>query len=233
MIEIRDLSLSLFAGLLLSLPLAAQEKEIRFDQVNLSAQAVMEVDNDNLIAILYIQKEGSDTASLSDSVNLAITQAVAEAKQTEGVKLQTLGYQTSPIYQQQRLSGWRVRQSIRLESRQNEVLSGLLSRLQSSLALESINYAVSPERQQEVEEKLIKQAIEAFRQRATLITQQWGRKTYRLVEMNIHTANQPVQPMRMRASMMAQEGGGAAPTLEAGSQTLSVEVSGRIEMQLD
>jgi len=233
MMKLHSLTFSLIAGLLLSQPLAAQESEIRFDQVNLSAQAAMEVDNDNLIAVLYAQKEGSDPASLSDSVNLTISQAVAEAKQAEGVKLQTLGYQTSPIYQQQRLSGWRVRQSIRLESRQNEVLSGLLSRLQASLALESINYAVSPERQQAVEESLIKQAIEAFRQRATLITQQWGRKTYRLVEMNIHTANQPVQPMRLRASMMAMEGTVTAPTLEAGSQTLSVEVSGRIEMQLD
>jgi predicted secreted protein len=233
MIKIRCLAFSLLTGLMLSQPLAALETEIRFDQVNLSAQASMQVENDNLIAVLYIQKEGSDPANLSDSVNRAISQAVAEAKQSEGVKLQTLGYQTSPIYQQQRLSGWRVRQSIRLESRQNEVLSDLLSRLQSSLALESINYAVSPERQRAVEESLIKQAIDAFRQRATLITQQWGRKTYRLVEMNIQTGNQPVPPMRMRASMMSLEGAVAAPTLEAGSQTLSVEVSGRIEMQLD
>ncbi len=233
MFKHRGLAFLLLFCMVLSRSLAAEEPAARFDQVNLSAQASMEVDNDNLIAVLYSQQEGSDTVSLSDSVNRNIAQAVEIAKQTEGVKVQTLGYQTSPIYQQQRLSGWRVRQSIRLESRQSEVLSSLLSQLQRSLALESINYAVSPERQQAVEESLIQQAIEAFRQRATLITQQWGRKHYRLVELNIHTANQPIQPMRMRASMMSMEGASAAPTLEAGSQTLSVEVSGRIEMQLD
>ena len=234
MIKIRSFMLSLLTGLILCHPLAAEETGGRFDQINLSAQASTEVDNDNLIVVLYAQKEGSDSASLSDSVNRAIAQAVAEAKQTEGVKVQTLGYQTSPIYQQQSLSGWRVRQSIRLESRQNKVLTELLSRLQSHLALASINYAVSPEQQQAVEERLIKQAIDAFRQRATLITEQWGRKTFRLVEMNIHTGNQPVQPMQLRASMMSmQERTIAAPTLEAGSQTLSVEISGRIELQLD
>ena len=233
MFKHRGLAFLMLFCMVLSRSLAAEEPAARFDQVNLSAQASMEVDNDNLIAVLYSQQEGSDTVSLSDSVNRNIAQAVETAKQTEGVKVQTLGYQTSPIYQQQRLSGWRVRQSIRLESRQSEVLSSLLSQLQRTLALESINYAVSPEQQQAVEEGLIQQAIEAFRQRATLITQQWGRKHYRLVELNIHTANQPIQPMRMRASMMSMEGASAAPPLEAGSQTLSVEVSGRIEMQLD
>lgn len=221
------------AWLILSPPLAAESQEIRYDQINLSAQASMEVDNDSIVAVLYAQKEGSDPAALSDGVNRAIAQAVAEAKQVEGVKVQTLGYQTTPIYQLQRLNGWRVRQSIRLESRQSDAMSSLLSRLQAKLALESIGYAVSPERRQSVEETLIKQAIHAFRQRATLVSGELGRKEYRLVEMSIHTGSQPIQPLRMGAKMMSVESSIAAPTLEAGSQTLSVEVSGRIELQLE
>ena len=221
----------IFACLSLSQPLAAEPPENRYEQVNLSALASTEVDNDSLIAVLYVQKEGSDPAHLSDGVNQVITQAVAEAKQINGIKVQTLGYQTTPIYQQKRLSGWRVRQSIRLESQQSDAMSRLLSRLQANLALESINFAVSTERQLSVEETLIKQAIEAFRNRASLVTHPWGRKDYRLVEMNIHTRSQPVQPMR--ASMMSIAEGVATPALEAGSQTLNVEISGRIEMQLN
>ena len=39
--------------------------------------------------------------------------------------------------------------------------------------------------------------------------------------------------MRMRASMMAMEDSFASPSLETGTQTLRVEVSGQIELQLE
>ncbi len=224
---------TLFTCLLLANQLLAAEQPPRYDQINLSAEASRETDNDTLIAVLSAQKEGSDPALLSDSVNRLINEAVAQAKQQPEIKLQTLGYQTSPVYQQQRVTGWRVKQSLRLESRNSERLSQLLSQLQGSLALESIGYEVSDARRQAVEETLIKQALDAFQHRAQLVTQQLGRQSYRLVEMTIHNSSQPIQPMHMRASMMSMERSVAAPKIEAGSQTLRVEINGRIELQLD
>ncbi|MEJ2691738.1 MAG: SIMPL domain-containing protein [Candidatus Thiodiazotropha sp.] len=223
----------LFACLLPASSPYAAEQPPRYDQVNLSAVASQETDNDTLIAVLSTQKEGSDPAALSDSVNRLIEQALLQAKQQPEIKVQTLGYQTSPIYRQQRLSGWRVKQSLRLESRDSDRLSQLLSSLQGTLALESISYAVSDERRRAVEEALIKQALEAFQQRAKLITHQLGRQSYRLVEMSIRNSDQPVSRMPMRASMMTMEGAVATPQLEAGSQTLRVEINGRIELQLN
>ncbi|MCU7808697.1 MAG: SIMPL domain-containing protein, partial [Candidatus Thiodiazotropha sp. (ex Semelilucina semeliformis)] len=122
--------------LLISSMSFAEEQPVRYDQINLSAQASMEVDNDTLIAVLYAQKEGSDPSALTNLVNQEIASALDKAKATEGIKVQTLGYRTSPIYQQKRQTGWRVKQSIRLESRQSERLSQLFFRLQSSLDLE-------------------------------------------------------------------------------------------------
>ncbi len=224
---------ALLTCLLLAYSLSAEEQPPRYDQINLSAEASTEADNDTLIAHLSAQREGSDPVALSNSVNQLINQAVSQVKQQPQIKLQTLGYQTSPIYQQQRLSGWRVKQSLRLESRDSDILSQMLSRLQEHLALESIGYAVSDELRKTVEESLIKQALEAFQQRARLITEQMGRKSYRLVEMSIHSSDQPLQPQRMRASMMAMESSIAAPSLEAGTQILRVEINGRIELQLE
>jgi predicted secreted protein len=223
----------LLVCLLLANTLPAAEQPPRYDQINLSAEASRETDNDTLVARLSAQREGSDPVALSNSVNKLISQAVKQAKQQPEVKLQTLGYQTSPIYQQQRLTGWRVKQSLRLESRNVEQLSQLLSRLQERLALESISYAVSDERRQAVEEQLIKQALEAFQKRARLVTEQLDRKSYRLVEMTIHRSGQPIKPMPMRGGMMAMEASVAAPRLEAGTQTLRVEIDGRIELQLE
>ena len=223
----------LFACLLPASSVYAAEQAPRYDQINLSAAAARETDNDTLIAVLSAQKEGGDPAALSDGVNRLIGQALSQAKQQPEIKVQTLGYQTSPIYRQQHLSGWRVKQSLRLESRNSERLSQLLSSLQGTLALESISYAVSDERRQAVEESLIKQALAAFQQRAELITHQLGRASYRLVEMSIRNSDQPVMPMPMRASMMTMEGAVATPQLESGSQTLRVEINGRIELQLN
>jgi predicted secreted protein len=220
--------------LLVALPLQADEETLHYDQVNLTAEASQEADNDTLVAVLSAQREGKDPAALSDSVNRLISAAIDEAKKEPQIKLQTLGYQTSPRYQEQRLIGWRVKQSLRLESQEGEKLSQLLSRLQSKLALESISYSISDERRRSVEETLISQALKAFQQRAQLVTERLGRKTYRLVEMHINTSSQPVQPMRMRrGGAMSMESTVASPKLEAGTQTLRVEINGRIELQLE
>ena len=213
--------------------LYAEDTRVHYDQVKLHTHAAMEVENDTQTAVMYAQKEGPELAPLTDQVNRLIGEAVQQAKNSEGIKVRTLGYQTFPVYQQQRLSGWRVRQSIRLESQQSERLSELLGKLQSALALESLDYSVSPTRRQEVEEHLTLEAIDAFRQRAERVTKQMDRSKYRLVEMAIQSFDQQPQPYRMRASMMALEGDSAAPTLEGGSQTLRVEISGTIELQLE
>jgi predicted secreted protein len=228
----KSLIILLLCSLALPMSLHA-EKTITYDKVNLSAKASMEVENDTLIAILYAQKEGGDLSALTNSINKQISAALQKAKQTEGIKVQTLGYQTSPIYQQKRLSGWRVKQSVRLESRHSQKLSELISQLQASLALESISYAVSTERQKAVEEKLIGEAIGEFQHRAKMVTNKLGHKTYRLVDLTINTGDQPIRPIRMRASMMSMERSVSAPALEAGTQTLQVSVSGRIELQID
>ncbi|MET0028443.1 MAG: SIMPL domain-containing protein [Candidatus Thiodiazotropha sp.] len=229
--------LSLAAATLIGLALAgpglilAQENGNHYDRIALQTQASEAVENDTLIAIMYAQKEGPELAPLTHQVNQLIGKAVEQAKKVAEVQVTTLGYQTYPVYQQQSLSGWRVRQSIRLESRDNEVLSALLGELQSGLALESINYTLSPERRDAVEERLILQAIDAFRHRSAQVTRQMGRQNYRVVEMTIHTADPGGNPTPMRARMMAMESSVAPPTLEGGTQSVRVEIEGRIELQ--
>ena len=229
----RQLSIVLLGLTLLSGSAMAGQKAKTYDRIQLSADASMQVENDTLIAQLYAQREGSDLSQLADEVNRKITQAVQRVKQVEGVSLQTQGYQTYPVYQQQRQTGWRVRQSIRLESRDGVKLSRLLSELQSSLALDSLQYSISPAQRQSAEEQLIEQAIAAFQQRAALVTKQLGHSEYRLVEMQINTAGEPIQPQRLRAGVMAMEAAVAPPSLEAGSQALQVNINGTIELQIN
>jgi predicted secreted protein len=218
---------------LISPTLKAGEKAKSYDRVQLSANASMQVENDTLSAQLYVQREGSELAQLADDVNLRISQAVERVKKLEGIELQTQGYQTYPVHQQQRMTGWRVRQNIRIESQDGAKLSQLLGELQPSLALESLQYNISPAKRDAAEEQLIGEAISTFQKRAALVTKQLGRSDYRLVEMNISTSGEPVQPVRMRAGVMAMEAAVAPPSLEAGSQTIRVDINGAIELQLN
>ncbi len=204
-----------------------------YDRVNLSVRATQEVDNDTLVAVLYYQREGSDPTALADEVNKTMGSAIKRAKETPDVTVQTIDYQTRPVYRQQTLSGWRVRQSARLESQDSARLSKLIGELQEHLAIESVGYEVSPRKRAENEEALIAEAISAFQERAQLITRQLGRMTYRLVRMDVNTSGAPLRPIPMRTDVRAMAAAVAPPVLEAGTQTVEVTVNGTIELQLE
>lgn len=217
-------------GLLLAVgvnALQAEESTERYNRISLSASATQEVENDLLSATLYAQQEGQRPSTLQARVNQSITRALTQAKQQPEVKVNTLDYRTTPIYRQQTIDGWRVRQSIRLQSRETTLLSTLIGDLQGELAVASINYHLSPERRQAAENELMAEAITAFKQRATLIAKQFGSGEYRLVKMEISTPNGKPPQLGIQHLEMARA---SAPPIKAGSQQIRLTVSGTIEL---
>lgn len=210
----------------------ANEQPLTYDRIDLTVNANEEVENDTVVAILYAQREGSKAASLADEVNKTINWALTEAKAIPAIKVQTLGYYTSPLYQEQRLTGWRVRQGIQLQSQAIAKLMELIGTLQARLTLESINYRVSDEKRKAAEGKLISEAITSFKQRAQLITQQLGRSEYRLVHMSVNTEGGTPQPQPRMAMARAMEAAVSPPALALGTQTVSVNISGTVELQV-
>ncbi|VAX06665.1 hypothetical protein MNBD_GAMMA26-427 [hydrothermal vent metagenome] len=212
-------------------PLFAGDAPLTYDRINLSANASDEVENDTLVVQLYAQEEGRNAAHLAKQVNQDVAWAVKRAKGQPGIKVQTLDYRTSPTYRKQERSGWRVRQSLRLESQDAVGLSQLLGELQQRLAVGNISYKVSPDRRKEAEAQLISRAIGAFKERARLIADELGQPAYRLVRMDVNTSGRGMQPRMMRAEAMYMEGKMQAPSLEAGTQMVQVTVNGTIELK--
>jgi len=222
-----------FLALLLALTAGqafGDQPTLTYDRINLAVSAGEEIDNDTLSATLFAQQEGKDPAELGRRVNNAIKQAVESAKQHAGIKVQTLDYQTTPIYRNNTLTAWRVRQSIRLESRDAALIARLIGELQAGLSVGSISYDVSPEQRQQLEMGLISQAIQLFRERASLISKAMGHSDYRLVQMDINTGGIAPRPYPMRALAMKAE---SSPTLEAGTQRLEVHINGTIELKTE
>lgn len=208
-------------------------EEISYNHVSFSVSAEKEVENDVLTAVLFASQTGQDTAMLADTVNKDITWAMDIAKQQEAVESRTLSYITSPVYKNNRVDGWQVRQSIELKSKDSRVLSGLLGELQQKLRVQSIDYSLSDEARKATEETLISEALAGFKNRAAQVQANMQRAEYRVVQLDIQTGGHMPQPMfrAVRAeSMMMADAAPAAPSLDAGKQTVQVGVSARIEL---
>jgi len=212
----------------------ADDTPLTYDRVDLSATAQGQVGNDILVAIMFRQMEGASAAPLAEQVSKSVAQAVKYAKQTPEVKTQTMDYQTTPMYQDDRIVGWRVRQSLRLESADSAKLSTLLGELQKTLNLDSIAYEVSPDRMRQAEDSLIEDALKQFQQRADKVTRTLGRSRYRIVSLRVLSPSPIGRPMMMAVQPAAmQEAGMTPPTLEPGEQKVQMNVSGTIELQAE
>ncbi len=210
-------------------PAFAGDKKTTYDHINLSVSTTDEIENDTLVVQLYTQKEGQIASNLAKQVNQDIKWAVQQAKQVPNITVQTLDYHTTPTYHKQSQDGWRVKQSLRLTSQDTVAISQLIGELQQHLMIENIRYKISQKRRSEAENRLITQAIDAFKARAKLISKTWEHSNYRLVQMDINTSGRAVQPM-FRAQASMEINAVNAPPLEAGKQTIQVTASGTIEL---
>ena len=231
--SIQPLVIALLVGFGIANTAIAHEDSSTYDRINFQVSAIGEVENDTLVVIMYSERSGQTPSTLADEVNRNISWAVGRAKKISAIKVQTLNYRQDPLYKNQTISGWKVRQSIRLETTEVASLSTLVGELQGRLAVASLRYTVSMMRHRKVEQGLIAEALKQFRVRGEQITAELGRTGYRIVNMDVVTLGRSPTPDRMRATtMMADSSGGAPPTIEPGVQTVSVQVSGTIELDL-
>ena len=132
---------TLIAALLaafVALPAAAQrapgEESTRYNTVELQAESQREVANDLLTATLYTELNDMDAAKLAALLNTRANEALAAAKEYKTVRTRSGGNQTFPVYDRnQRLTGWRGRAEIRIESRDFQAASALIGQLQANM----------------------------------------------------------------------------------------------------
>lgn len=212
---------------------AHDEHALHYDQVDLSASAEQEVQNDLLIATLYTEHEGRRQAEIAEQVNATMAWALARAKSVAGVTAQTTQYNTYPVYANDgtTLTGWRARQAVRLEARDAKVLGDLIASLQQRLAIEAIGFSVSKESRDRTETALTTEALAQFQARARQVAAALGRGGYRVVRLNLGTGdNMPPPLMQRGAAMMLAEKAATPAQLAAGTQTMNVTVAGTIQL---
>jgi len=215
---------------LLITPLAMAGQEQHFNQINMQATASDNIANDQLIAMLVVQETGNDPATLANIVNTKMAKIIAKAGKFKQVHHQTINYNSRPIYKNGTIKSWQVSQNIRLKSQDFDQLGKLISQVNKLSTVQSMNFGVSDQQIEKTQDRLTEQAIKKFRHKAQIIAKQFGKTNYHLVHINI--GNNYVQPQRhmMRSSMAKESMADVAPALSAGTNKISVNINGTIEL---
>lgn len=208
-----------------------------YNRIDLEASAVERVDNDELEALLFVEKTASNPKSLTNQINPIIKAAMDKAKVYPDVKLATASQNTNPNYnyETRKIQSWSMRSELRLVSNNFEAAGELIGALQESgLQVANIYFKVSDSQRQKVENEMITQVTESFRQRAEVAKQSWGAADYKLVTLAINSnTNAPAQPYYGNATnaMMVDSMAEIEPApIAGGEQRIEMVAKGAIEL---
>jgi predicted secreted protein len=227
----KALSSSLLLALLaffLAGPVVAAD-EINYNIVNLNAERSRQVENDVMVVLLRTVAEADRAVDAARKVNEQQAWADGVIKTAKAVSYRTMQYQTRPLYQNRQITGWSVSQQIRLESSDIKELTTLVGILQERLQVSSMQFEISPDRRQKETDSLTVEALQAYRDKAKMISQTLGAGDYRLVTISVQENNPPIPYYRAQAEAMAVQAQ-APPVVEAGDSQVIVSISGSIQL---
>ena len=200
---------------------------------SLSASSTGEAVNDLMRVTVAVQAEGEDPSELQSKINATTQWALARLKPFITIKVRTQDYQTYPVYdrKQQNVVSWRALQAMELETDDVTAAGEAIRKLQERLAVTSIHFEPKPQTRRVVEDQLINEALNAFKQRAQLIRTNIGSNGYTLLDVNVQTGLQGGQRFRRNQEYdISQSSSVEAPGLAGGSSQITVQVQGRIQL---
>ncbi len=216
---------------------ALAQSEARWQQpsgvLSLSAQASTEVPQDVVTITMFYEQEANDPASLTAALNQRADAASQRAKGVAGVSARSGQFSIYPSTDRDgRISAWRGRTELVLESHDFAAASKLAGDLASVMQVGNVQFSLSPEAQRAAEQKLAGQAIASFREQATAAARAFGYSSYTIRDVNVGQQGVPPRPMMMMSARAMSADAKAAPMpLEGGTSTVTVNVSGSVQMK--
>ena len=204
--------------------------------VNLQTEVSREVQNDEMRATLYTEQSNKNPTTLANQISQSINSAMTAAKRYPNVSVKSTGQSTYPIYDDKnRLTTWRSRSEIELKSTDFRAMSELMAQLQEQLQLGGVSFNVSTQQRKTVENELLTELTQAFKQRATILQTAWGSSGYELVNLTINTENQqhypPAVMMARGSADMMMEPKVATQSVEAGNSRIQISANGTVQLK--
>lgn len=202
--------------------------------VNLAASASTEVAKDWISVTLGTQREGSDAAPVQTALKQALDAALQEARKVAKpgqVDVQTGSFNLSPRYTAKgQTNGWQGSAELIVEGKDMAAIAQLTGRI-TSLSISRVAYGLSREQREKAEAAVTGDAVSRFRARASEVARLFGYASHTVREVSVSSNEQaPFVPMvRAKAMAMASSADEALP-VEAGKATVTVTVSGSVQM---
>ena len=217
-------------------PAAAEASASRAPELTLQATASSEVKQDTVRISLSAEVEAQDQPAAGKKLTAALDDVIKRARDVKDVEVRTGGYNVWPNTSSKgKISSWRGQGEVILESKNFEAAAALASKLSDKTAISNISFLLSREAREAEERKLLKEAAQAFKDRALAAANAFGFSGYRLSKLELGGSGGAVPvPRMMGAAAMAKDAsGGYSPDvpLEAGNVTVSIAVNGTIVLQ--
>jgi len=206
------------------------DTETLYDQYTLQASAEAEVANDLMLVHLQVQHEDRDSTTLAEKVNRDMAWALAQLQPFSEVDFDTRNYSTYPKYEQNRIIGWRSAQTLVIQGSDFDALKDALQILQSKLQIQQMQFRPREETRKAVEDELIQEALNNFKHRASIVQDNMGAQSYRVMRLNINTGGRQGR-MRMEAKTTSMRSMDSAPAIEGGQSKVTVNINGQIQLQ--
>lgn len=203
-------------------------------RVSLSASVSVQIPQDVLTLSLTTTREGADAQivqnQLKSALDDALTLARREAK-SGGIEVRTGRFGLSPRYDRNgKITGWQGSAELVLQGRDFARMGEIAGKLQT-LTVASASFGLTPEQRQGAEAMAQSQAIAQFRQRAGEAAKGFGYATYSLIEANVSAGDSGgVRPAMMAMSARTVAADAPVP-LEAGLTSVTVTVSGSVQLK--
>lgn len=217
----------------------AQTPESLRNVVQLSAAGQMEVDQDWLQMHLSATRDGSDAAAVQKQLQQTVDAAMRSLKlQAQGQQMQVRSgsFGVYPRHGNDgKIKGWQGRAEIVVEGNDFARISQAAAQV-SGMTVSDMSFGLSKEGRQKVQDEAQEQAIEHFKQRASLVAKQFGFSSYTLREVSVNSQDGFYAPrmQRTNAGVMAasakMEMADPVP-VEAGKEQVTVNVSGSVQLQ--
>lgn len=201
--------------------------------IEITADASRQAPNDLARATAFVEATDGNPGDLARRVNDVLAAALKTAKAVSAVQTRSGSTYTQANYGKNgRIDGWRMRAEILMETRDFAALSTLLGKLQANLGISQIALSPAPETRRKAEDDAIIDALAAFQAKAKLVAGALGRP-YRIRQLSIQgTGRPPIVPI-MRGAMLAEAAPAPPPPIEGGESTVTVTISGQIELMGD
>ena len=206
--------------------------------VDLEASVSQQFPNDQMRVQLVKESRGKSIEELNTQVIEAINQALEKARATPSVKAYATGINTNQEWDRNgRRDGWQVRGSLVLEGTDTAAVARLAGQLAGNLQVDGVNYQLSTARRQTEENRLIKEAVEAFRTRATATASAFGYKGYEIRQIRLDTSHRSdsdsggIYPLAAAARSEAAESSMPSVPGQGGDTTITLTARGTIELR--